>query len=137
MSRSSYVQTQSLLHHPYDLIPTTKLHHAERAQHQPCPSRSLETTNLLHLSNLSNYWQRQRNSGCRRAASRMPPSTRTHADGEPRLRRDVIHDIVRAGRIRAHSRRNEVQLQRVPRPPRNIVIGTGRIAADPKPSDDL
>src|SRR5262245_16757248 len=59
----------------------------------------------------------------------MTPSLEAYAWHLTCLWRDVINDVVRPRGVAADASRHVIEIQRVPRPPGDVVIGARRVAA--------
>lgn len=81
--------------------------------------------------------QRCRDRRRRSRARRVAPAARAHTRHLSSLRRDVVDDVVGTGRITADAGRHVVQTQGVAGPPRDVVVGARRVAADADPADKL
>ena len=67
----------------------------------------------------------------------MSPTARADANPKSSRVRDVIDDVVRPARVGADACRHKVQIQTVPRAPRDVVVGAGCVPAYAKGSDKL
>src|SRR5438034_9279131 len=66
----------------------------------------------------------------------MAPSAGTDPRHLPRLRGDVVDDVVGPARVTADPRRNMVKAQREASPPRDVVIRARRVPADAKATNE-
>src|ERR1700704_3992182 len=81
-------------------------------------------------------WQRPRGRDILSEAGRVAPSTFADTRHLPGLWSDVVHDIVRMSRVACKDRRDAgghvIEIQKMTRPPRDVVIRARCVAADAK-----